>query len=1166
MAITTFASDIERGTSVGVLPGGDVVVGTAHGLERYDAGGSLVETFAVGAVAGLAVHPSDPDSVWVTVGRRGLYEVRFGAAAGFDLRAGIRGARGVSVDAFSGDVLVTSTRSPGRVVEVPADPAAPLRVVASGVAAPVAIAHRSGASDAYVLSRTTSARLLRLDVASGQHEPHVTGLGPVRDLAWIDAAGSRLALADTDGRILVVDLADPTAPPVVVADGLDRVWALDVAAGGGQLVAGVGTELLLVDLPPADPVTLGMPGDPLYLSGWARVGVTTDGSVAFEDLLFVVEPPEGGSVSHARDATFASIPTVVLSACGVPGDYKLVALHGQTGDVLAAARFEVSDAWGRVDGPPQAHIGATGADAPDPTWGGGDPFVPQNLGVTPVDRDRNVAVVITQTTETPAQPALTAAEQTAMRTTWTDEIFTGVNRGGVMESVRNYWFAVSDDRFDTLNAGVVGPVTLANNWASYATSVNTTTGQTDGWEAFGRAAVADLRRQNEARAAIGQPPVVDLMTVDSIILVLRSLPAAGTNPGRFIWPSATRPGGYQLSFEVGRSVSTISTPFGSITVSVPIERTIQMFSMPSDWTARDGRREIGETAAHELGHNLGLPDEYPRAAHPQWARNRDLANRTTNAAGQTVLATGDCWSLMSFEEEFPLPTVTEKMMLGWVDAAHVKLYNFKTVGPVDEIVTLQASDLGPPPAGRFAAIEVRIGDGSNYYFEYRRERPNAFFDQDVPTDRTVVGIDVRSGAEPSDRRNILRISEDADSDHGEFQLNDDYEERDTSNPSFPEDFRMEVLETAARFARVRITYGDAKPDPQIRPWAPSTNWKSPDLRVTNQRNATNNAWRDIPWEGHDNRIVATVRNPGVISARSVRVEFFVKDFTLGGGAETSLGFDVHDVPAGGASVEFTSSVAWVPPPLSAIPFLQVRPHYCVVARIVEYRDPDNPAIRETTPENNEAQSNHTQLISVSASPSSREMGVVKVTNPLDVAADCRVVVRQTSPFYRTYVEKSWVRLQPGEARDVGFMTESVIGDPTTDPELQDRRGTIYKEPNSLRLTGVADSSGVCHGFVTGGAHVVVRSARATEFVDFGRDGELAWGRIITKDTQSGVDGPVLVTLRREGDPEKEQVFTGDAVDGDFRIMAPPSPGWQVQAHFLGGFDTAPCESKELHDE
>ena len=138
--------------------------------------------------------------------------------------------------------------------------------------------------------------------------------------------------------------------------------------------------------------------------------------------------------------------------------------------------------------------------------------------------------------------------------------------------------------------------------------------------------------------------------------------------------------------------------------------------------------------------------------------------------------------------------------------------------------------------------------------------------------------------------------------------------------------------------------------------------------MTNARNLADSRFRDIPWEGHENRIVATVRNPGKLDATGVRVNFFVKDFTLGGGAETALGSDTHDVVSGD-EVTFTASIPWIPFPVSAIPFLNVAQHYCVVARIAEYSILGDPTIREITLDNNEAQSNHTQLISVSASPS-----------------------------------------------------------------------------------------------------------------------------------------------------------------------------------------------------
>jgi hypothetical protein len=1163
MAITTIATGIAQGTALCALPDQTVVVADATGvLTRYDPAGSVTDTAALGAaVRGLVARPGGPggSGVLAAAPKAGLWDVDFATGTARQLRR-LPGARGVTVDVFTGAVLVCRKKGGGTLFRVPFA-AGPKQPVARNLGAALALGARGGERTGWVLLGGRSARLVEVSLfprrrRSATTGTTITGIGRARDVAWTGAAGTELAVADRDGRILLVDTADASAAPKILEKGLDPVWAIDLlpAAAGvaPRLVAGIGDTLALVDLPAPPEVTLEMPTAALYLSSWARIGVATSGGRTIDDVVFAVDPPEGGTISVSRDATFEHRPSVVLATSALPGRYRVLALDRVTGDKLAVGEFSISDVWDGPEGPPVSFVGEVGTDSPDPAWGGGDPYVPQNLGVTPALGRKNVAVVIAETNDV---AALSAADQATLRTAWQNEVFDGVLRGGVLESARRYWGDVSRGLLDLVNAGVLGPVRLPNNWASYATGVDTTTGQTDGWENFANAVVANIRQQNDAAAAAGNPPVLDLTTVDSIILVLRSLPATGTSPGRFVWPSATRPGGYQLSFEVARQTVTIGFPFGSIDITVPVTRTIQMLAMPTDWEARDSSNRVrGETAAHELGHNLGLPDEYARSSHPQWAKDRDLAASTS---------TGASWSLMSWEEQFPQTTIVEKMRLGWVDAAHVRNLSFAALGPVDEDITLHASDLGPPPAGRFSAVEVRIADGSNYYFEYRREQPSATSDQDIPADSTVFAVDCRSGDEPSDRRNILRIKNDADNDRAEFQTGDDYREQDTSDPSYPNDFRMEVLGTNADSARIHITYGDSKPDPQIRPWAPSTNWKSPDLEVTNARNQADSRFRDIPWEGHDNRIVATVRNPGQLDAHGVRVNFFVKDFTLASGAETPLGSDVHDVPTN-TDVTFTSSVPWVPPPLSAIPFLHIAPHYCVVARIEEYSDPANPAIREITRDNNEAQSNHTQLISVNASPSSREIGLVKVTNPLPDPADCRVQVRQTSEFARTYLEHAWVRLQPGEERDVMFLTESVLGDPLLGSFAAERRERIYKSPNSVRLTGIVDDHRTCEGFVTGGAHVLVRAARATRFVKFSSADGLAQGRVEAVDDGSGADGTVLVSVWPPEAPEKGREARGHAVNGDFRVeVGDVDDGWLVQGHYLGSFDLAPCDSETV---
>ncbi|MGB3675099.1 MAG: hypothetical protein WA988_11715, partial [Candidatus Nanopelagicales bacterium] len=720
------------------------------------------------------------------------------------------------------------------------------------------------------------------------------------------------------------------------------------------------------------------------------------------------------------------------------------------GDVLAESKFSITDQWNEIDGPPLAFVGTVSNAGPDPAWGGGDPYVPQNINVHPAVGTRNVAVVILETTDI---ATLSAADAQSLRTRLQNEVFDGVTRGGVDESAAGYWNDVSNGQLTLLNAGVVGPIRLANGWGSYvsANRISATDGEGGGVDTFGPPAIAAIRAMNDANAQAGQPPVLDLLTVDSIILCVRSLPSVAASPtdaafvGRYTWPASTLPGNYELDFEVGRTELVVPWPFGPVTVSIPITRRIQMFAMPDDWRARDAR-EFGETAAHELGHTLGLPDAYAVGTHSADAQARDVGGGSD----------GSSWSLMSFEGEFPLLSVSEKMHLGFVEPTHVRPLSFASLGPVDEQITLYASDLGAPPPGQFTAVEVRIRDGQNYYFEYRRETPTERSDQDLPDTRTVFATDVLSGdKEPKDRRMVLRLRDDADADRGEFQTGDDYEETDTSSPKYPNDFVMDVLQTTADSATIRIRYGDAKPDPQIRPWAQSTNWKSPDLQVTNARSQADNQFRDTPWEGHDNRVVATVRNPGMVNAVSVRVDFSVKDFTLGGGAETPLGYDVHDVPTG-ATVQFRSG-PWVPPPLSALsPWIPFNPHYCVVARIAEYVDPANPAIREITLDNNEAQSNHTQMISVSSSPSSRESGTVKVDNPLDEPAMIRVQVCQTSPLARSYLDHAWVHLQPGETRDVRFRTESMLGDPSLATYQREfGEDFAYELPNSLRLTGIA---------------------------------------------------------------------------------------------------------------
>ena len=222
-------------------------------------------------------------------------------------------------------------------------------------------------------------------------------------------------------------------------------------------------------------------------------------------------------------------------------------------------------------------------------------------------------------------------------------------RNGVLESARRYSDEVSDGDLDLVNAGVVGPVRLAKAWASYATA--DATGQTNGWRAVRPAAHRRIRAQNEAaggrRSTAGGRP--DDRRLDRARAALPARPR-GMNPGplRVAQRHPARAATSSAS-RSRRDTPTIPFPWGSFDITVPIIRTIQMFSMPDDWETRDEQRRVrGETVAHEMGHNFGLPDEYARTGHPSVPRTatwRASSRRPTwsSCRGRSS-SPSRCWS------------------------------------------------------------------------------------------------------------------------------------------------------------------------------------------------------------------------------------------------------------------------------------------------------------------------------------------------------------------------------------------------------------------------------------------------------------------------------------------------------------------------------------------
>lgn len=1167
--LTETLTSLPLGRSLAVLADGRIVVGTSGGIRVYPPGstGSAAPTTVLalgGRVRALVPHP-DGSAVVAGVVGRGLVSIALDAPT--PVVSDLVSAAGITtIDVAQGSraVVVGLGRPAARVIDVDLDTAA-VTPVTSGLATPVGIADDPASGRIIVAASSASTDLLSIERATGIVTPvGLAGtLGSVTSIAFRSAAHDELVVADGAGRMLSVAVVGgvPVAPATVVVDSLDRVWGAVPAADGSVLIAEGSRLVRFIEQPVVvPPVKLVIGADPLHVSSWSRIAVELDGSIPFTDLTFVTDPPAGGLVSPSQDASDdPSKPSILLASGGITGDFALLALD-PIGQVVAKEPFTVTDAWTGTQGPPVAYFGAVNDQQPDGTWGGGDPFVPQNIDVHKTVGTRNVAVVVVETSDC---PVLGAADAATLRATLDAEVFTGTVESGVTESARAYFQRVSYGAYDIANAGIVGPVRLPSPWTSYATTVGGS-GDTSDLGTFSQAAIAEVYRQNRDLAAAGQPPLVDLTTVDSVVIVVRSIAADPANGivERFHWPFASRPGGFQKSFQV--DATAIQLLFGQI--EIPVMRTIQVLSMPDDWAARDVR-EFRETVTHELTHNIGLPDEYARTADSVDAHDREVGDNTV----------GQSWTLMNFEQEFPEPTAVEKMLLGWVRPEWVRALSFTTLGPIDEDIELHALELGAPPAGRVSAVEIRKGDGTNAYFEYRREQPAIESDQDLPATNTVLGTEFISGdVAPATRRNLLLIADDSDNDDGEFQQGDDYRETDTTSPEYPNDLKMTVLQTAADFARIHIVYGDQKPDPQIRPWAASTNWQSQDIEVKNSRSAANAAFRNVPWAGHPNSIEATVRNPGDVDATGVAVDFFWKDFTFSEGTEHFLGRDVRDV-VHDTDVVFTAPNTWTPPVLPILGNLGITftGHFCVVARIAEYADPVIPNLKEVTPANNEAQSNYNVVISSSASPSTREGQVLTVRNPQPTRARIYTSVRQTSPFVRVYLGAEWVELDPGEEANITILTESVIGDPNLrDYQEKFQEFEPYRHPSHLNITGIADSRESCHGEVLGGAHIVTISGRATRVIEFFAGDGVAFGRVETVDTGEPVDGPILVTVvPEEGAAEKEVSVTGVVKNGSFRVslrelmeQGERMLGWVATAHYLGQVDKAPCTSDPFRIE
>jgi M6 family metalloprotease-like protein len=851
-------------------------------------------------------------------------------------------------------------------------------------------------------------------------------------------------------------------------------------------------------------VTLKLSRRSLFVGSFTNLRVDIDpaSGLTLDDLdLAVTSGLAGGLVSLARGPKYdPNKPVLMLLAGYEPGTHAIEARDRATSTVLGAVKFRVLGTWrGRTKGPPLWFSGTPRANLAGSAWGGG-PAGPQNIGVVPALGTRRLAILFVDTSSQRYTSDATAMQ--GHRDRWMDEVINGVASGGQTRSTRQFYREVSYGNFD-LSAQVFGPVSLSGAWDTYFNADGTPMGS------FFQSAIT------------AGDAVIDYDDFDTIVCVTPTVPAAGATPAKAAWPYAS----------IGHW-GPYSTSEGS--------KNLGVVSMPNEWGLANNR-EIHETLSHELGHNLGLGDQYAPAVSGR------------NPGG---------WELMDSDDPLPHFSAAHRMMLGWIQAPWVRPFNFATSGaPVDQNVTLHPIEQGAPPAGRSSAIEVRIGDGLNYYLEYRNGEAPQIGDRSLPTDDRVLGTDVASPPfqAPFARPTILLLPSDGDDDGAVLGNGDFYREIDAS--PFPVELRADVSGINGDRADVRVRYGtNGRPDPSIRPWpaSPQRPWQSPDIEVRNAKSMADPQWTNVPWVGNPNTVVARIANGGNVLAPAVRVNFYVANYNIGGAPEVFLGSDMHDIPAG-STVEFTTN--WVPPSNG---------HYCIRVRIPLYVVPSAPTVVEMTELNNFAQSNYDRFVTTTSSPSTREETMVEVGNPYDKATRVWIIGQQSNPLYRTYVETTWLWLKPKERRRVKVMFEYAL-DPKSDhiPEDVARfRTEIRKrvrQPNDVGLHTYAENprDRPRHRLeLMGGTGLQVATGRATRMEGFGSDGPLVFGKVVTVDDHAPVPtGIALVTVARDRRrPEEYLTVEAPIKEGRFEVVM-RSRDWKLaRAEYLPPIGFGPCKA------
>jgi hypothetical protein len=939
------------------------------------------------------------------------------------------------------------------------------------------------------------------------------------DVLTLAAHAGGATICDNAGNLSVQNWSGAVDPFSLVCPG-----ATSICRWNSLVIVAAGTKLDLFewgDDVETLPISAGV--DPMVPGGWAafHVDYAAAGFVQSDVEWFAAEGPEAGTVSVARPA---GAPTSAYEHRVLAGaatrEFRIVARQLSTGTVIATRCFRVVSIWPDAEvGPPMATTGQQRVYAKG-GWGGG-PAGPQNINVHPAPEEFRIAVAVFRTK---GSTSTIDAEQRI--TELTDNII------GPGRSVLRYYEETSlrsapasinplhpkGTTINLLGGKIFGPIDIGSSWGDLFDPGN----MDDSWSAWNPKANTWDILGGEFSAFLQDLGLGASVTQLADAFVLMVLPGTDqpyemggkTWPAQWNWAFAADS---QIYWK-GPSWTTF-TRRASVTMPAGFPT-----GHPTPWTSG----EFMSTICHELGHNLGCPDLYQDPYYPA-------------ELDEDRYMTG--WDLMDSDVPLSHFSLPHRMRLGWISPDWIEVCDFGQ-NPASRTVTLQAMETlarSGPTAGHKAGVEIRIRDGWNYYFEYRRKQAGKVGDQKMPASQAIVGTDVNQAtADEAARPLILLLPEDVDNDGPVLKsANKNYRESDVTNPDRLNDFiltRKNTLLLGDNAVNVQIDYlGAFRAELQITPAPGRGNFKSPDISLDGP------AGPETVVKGKVNTIKVRVHNRGTKAAAAVKIRVQWLPFTTAPGPWNLLPNPPTQAIPAHSTREFVLN--WSVPASIQANNIEAE-HFCVRVDVERYVDPTDPAGSEIVVNNNWAQSNFTTDAVAQGSPSERRVTAVTARNIFPRSAVHSTLIEQTSEHFRTYVDHAWRRLEPHQADVTQIWYESLAGDPLGGRDFQ----VAFEEASHER--GLTNDL-TARAFVKPdryfdsarerwGVQLMIRAGIRTRIRDMNAHGELVTGSVLAVNGELVDRGNVRLIGWPERRPE-EQAFADAQVDaqGAFRLLVPP---------------------------